>query len=384
MSTSWTILAAVTFLAVFGTFLRILLGNRRIEKLGNQDPDGLSEWPCVSVVVAARNEQANMEPAIMSLLHLDYDDYEVIVVDDRSADRTGEILDALARQYQRLKVLHVAQLPAGWLGKNHALWCAAQQARGVYLLFTDADVVMEPTSLRRAIAYARQREVNHLAVSPDAVMPSLMLQAFVVLFVNLFAIYVRPWKVADPKSSAFIGIGAFNLVRQDVYRAVGTHQVIAMRPDDDVKLGKIIKAQGFRQHVLFGTDMVRVPWYTSVRELVLGLEKNAFSGVDYRISLVVAATVVLLLCDIWPFIAVWILSGPAQYFYAATIVVLLGHALITATDMRQSRWSALLFPVAVTMWIFIQWRAMLLTFIHGGIRWRDTHYSLAELKANKV
>ncbi len=384
MSTSWTILAAVTFLAVFGTFLRILLGNRRIEKLGNQDPDGLSEWPCVSVVVAARNEQANMEPAIMSLLHLDYDDYEVIVVDDRSADRTGEILDALARQYQRLKVLHVAQLPAGWLGKNHALWCAAQQARGVYLLFTDADVVMEPTSLRCAIAYARQREVDHLAVSPDAVMPSLMLQAFVVLFVNLFAIYVRPWKVADPKSSAFIGIGAFNLVRQDVYRAVGTHQVIAMRPDDDVKLGKIIKAQGFRQHVLFGTDMVRVPWYTSVRELVLGLEKNAFSGVDYRISLVVAATVVLLLCDIWPFIAVWILSGPAQYFYAATIVVLLGHALITATDMRQSRWSALLFPVAVTMWIFIQWRAMLLTFIHGGIRWRDTHYSLAELKANKV
>ena len=103
---------------------------------------------------------------------------------------------------------------------------------------------MDRQALRRAMAYALREQADHVAASPEPVMPSLVLQAFVVLFVDLFAVFTRPWKVADPKSTAFIGIGAFNLVRADVYDAVGTHRTIAMRPDDDLKLGKIIKIAG--------------------------------------------------------------------------------------------------------------------------------------------
>ena len=263
-------------------------------------------------------------------------------------------------------------------------YSAVQRARGSYLLFTDADVFMHPTALKRAVAYATRQEVDHLTASPDCNMPSILLQSFVVLFVNLFAVYTRPWKVSDPNSKAFIGIGAFNLVRRKVYEAVGTHRTIAMRPDDDIKLGKIIKAAGYRQHIVAGADMIRVPWYGSIGELVRGMEKNAFSGVDYRISLVVLVTAALLVFDVWPFIAIWILPGVTRYLYLATILVLLGHSLRTAIQMKQSIWSAMLFPLAVVLMIFIQWRAMILTFWNRGIRWRDTYYSLAQLKSNKV
>ncbi|MFO7908369.1 MAG: glycosyltransferase [Planctomycetota bacterium] len=380
----WTVLAAFTLVLVTWTCLRITIGNRRLGKLRDQDPAGIDRWPSVSVVVAARNEEENLQEALESLLRMDYDNYEVIVVDDRSVDRTADILEECSAEHSRLTVLHVGQLPAGWLGKNHAQWRGAQVAKAEYVLFTDADVTMNPETLRRAMAYVVRQRVDHLTMTPDAVMPSLILQAFVVLFLNLFALFTRPWNVANPKSSAFIGIGAFNLVRADVYQAVGTHEAIAMRPDDDVKLGKIIKRRGYRQRVVWGSDMISVPWYGSVRALVRGMEKNAFAGVDYRIGMVLAASLALGLFAIWPFIAVWLLDGPARYLYAFSVLVLLGRAWITAVELRQSCWCVPLVPVAAGMLIYIQWRAMVLLYVNNGIRWRDTHYSLSELKANRV
>lgn len=380
----WTVLAALTLILVTWTCLRITIGNGRLGKLRDQDPAGIERWPSISVVVAARNEQENLRQALESLLRMDYDDYEVIVVDDRSTDRTADILEKCSAEHSMLTVLHVDQLPSGWLGKNHAQWRGAQRANGEYLLFTDADVSMDPGTLRRAMAYVIRQRVDHLTITPDPLMPSLILQAFVVLFLNLFALFTRPWNVANPNSPAFIGIGAFNLVRADVYHAVGTHKAIAMRPDDDVKLGKIIKRRGYGQRVVLGSGMISVPWYGSVGALVSGMEKNAFAGVDYRITMVVAASLALGLFAIWPFFAVWLLTGPAFYLYASSVLVLLARSWITALELRQSCWCVPLVPLAAAMLIYIQWRAMVLLYVNDGIRWRGTHYSLAELKANRV
>ena len=380
----WAILALITLLLATLSSLMITLGNRRLEYLERQDLARADPWPSVSVIVAARNEQKNIGAALESLLQIDYDDYEILVVNDRSTDGTSDILADFAVRYRHLRLLEIDELPQGWLGKNHALWFGAEQARGEYLLFTDADVVMDPTVLQRSIGYVLRHQVDHLTITPQPVMPSLLLRAFVVLFVELFALYMRPWKVADPKSSAFIGIGAFNLVRSSVYQAVGAHRTIAMRPDDDVKLGKIIKSNGYRQRVLFGIGMIRVPWYASVRELIVGMEKNAFSGVDYRISLVLLASAGLSVVGIWPYLAVWILSGWPRFLYAGTILVQLWRASVTAGELRISRTCVWLLPIAMVMLIYIQWRTMILTYVRDGIRWRDTHYRLEELKANKV
>ena len=155
-----------TLLFTLFVTIEILIGNRSVEALRDMPhvPDPFSQK--VSVVVAARNEQRNIGSALQSLLDLEYPNYELIVVDGRSEDATGEILDAIAASTPHLNVIHIDNLPDGWLGKNHALWVGSQQAVGNYLLFTDADIVMEPTVVTRAMAYLERNNLDHLAVIP--------------------------------------------------------------------------------------------------------------------------------------------------------------------------------------------------------------------------
>jgi hypothetical protein len=196
---------------------------------------------------------------------------------------------------------------------------------------------------------------------------------------------MRPWKARDPESAGHVGIGAFNLVRADVYRAVGGHEPIAMRPDDDLKLGKLIKKNGYRQDLVNGAELIDVPWYGSVGELARGLEKNAFAGFDYRVTAVVGLTAMVLAFDVWPFLAVWLPLWPAtRLMCLAVTLLLLRLAWIGAEAIGARRLTSLGFPAAVAMFTVIQWRAMILALINNGIRWRDTHYPLAELKANKL
>ncbi len=145
---------------------------------GMGHPASRSAMPRVSIIVPARNEAEHIEAALVSLLQLDYPDYEVIAVDDRSDDATGAIMERVTSEWRergeashhRLKVLHVSELPRGWLGKVHAMWKAAQQATGEWLLFTDADVVFRPDALRRAMTYGERERADHVVLFPTMVM----------------------------------------------------------------------------------------------------------------------------------------------------------------------------------------------------------------------
>ena len=309
---------------------------------------------------------------------------EIIAVDDRSTDGTGEILDRLAATSDRLQIVHVGQLPRGWLGKNHALAVGAARASGAWLLFTDADVSMTPDTLRRACSYAEAHQLDHLALMPGIDMPGWTLQSFAVTFVTLFCIYFQPWKAVDPRSKRYIGVGAFNLVRRSAYQQAGGHEAIRMRPDDDMMLGKRIKRQGFRQASASGLGLICVPWYGSLREVFLGLEKNAFSGVDYRIATVVAGTAAMLLLNVWPYVAVLVTRSAAGWWYGGTSLLLWALNWRVASWMRVPRRTVFAFPLSVLLFVAIQWRAMYLTLKNRGIRWRDTYYPLDELKANRV
>jgi cellulose synthase/poly-beta-1,6-N-acetylglucosamine synthase-like glycosyltransferase len=382
---SWflLLLAVATLVAHGATAFEILRGNRSIRFLRDLPP--LSDpLPRVSIVIPARNEERNLEEALRSVLALDYDNLEIEVVEDRSTDRTGEILERMAAAEPRLRVVRVRELPPGWLGKNHALWLGAGKATGELLLFTDADVVMEPSILRRAVGAMVADGLDHLTASPEIDRPSALFEMFIGAFALFFALFTRPWKVKDPKSPHHVGIGAFNLVRASAYRAVGGHRTIAMRPDDDLKLGKILKTGGFRQEFAFGQGMLRVEWYASVRELIQGLMKNAFSGVDYRVSVVVRATVIQLALLVWPFVAIFVTHGATRWLNLASVLVLVALCWINAPLAGVRRWHGVGFPVATLLFLYIVWRATVLTLWNDGIDWRGTHYPLAELKANKV
>jgi cellulose synthase/poly-beta-1,6-N-acetylglucosamine synthase-like glycosyltransferase len=291
------------FIIVFG--IDLALGNRATEYLRAVPPwQEPSCGPVLSIIIPARNEEKNIKESLQSVLNQDYRNTQILVMDDRSSDGTAAILDEMAQLHNRLRVFHIAELPEGWLGKNHALYYGARHASGEFLLFADADVVMHPSTVGRAMRYIVQEQVDHVTVGPEIDMPGLLLRIFSGVFTLFFALYARPWKAKDPRSSRHVGIGAFNLVRASAYHASGTHEAIAMRPDDDMKLGKILKNHEFKQRVLFAEDMIRVEWYGSFAELVSGLEKNAFAGVEYSLPVMVLGTLFLLLFFFWPLPAI--------------------------------------------------------------------------------
>lgn len=378
------LIASANLLICFAVGVPLFFGMRRLRRLQNVDPTDDVCLMKVSIVVAARNEERDIEAGLRSLIDQDYDNGEIIAVNDRSTDRTGEILDAMAAENPVVKVIHITELPAGWLGKNHALYRGAQEADGQVLLFTDADVVMDRTVLRRAVPYMIENDIDHLPMLFSVRMPTWLLESFVVTFMIYLMTYARPWHCPNPKSTAHIGIGGFNMLRANVYREIGTFEAIRMRPDDDLKLGKLVKKHGFRQECVNGVDLMYVPWYASIRELVVGLEKNAFSGVDYNLAYALMASSAMLLFNVFPFVALFVTTGLTWWINVAVVSSLFGMAFDAARNAKARISCGLGFPLAALMFVFIQWRTITLNLWHGGIRWRDTHYSLAELKANKV
>ncbi len=381
-----TLLAWATLLlllVIVASGLDVLIGLGRIERLAGIPPKA-GTGPRVTVVTAARNEERGIEAAARSLLAQEYPALEFIMVDDRSTDRTGAVLDALAAREPRLRVVHILELPPGWLGKNNALQQGANAARGEWILFADADIVMHPTTVARAMTYVERRGVDHLTLLPDLVMPGLLLKAFVSAFVIWFSGYLRPWKARDPKSRFFVGVGAFNLVRAGAYAAAGGHAPIRMRPDDDLKLGKILKRSGARQDVVLGRDLVSVEWYHSLSEAIDGLTKNSFAVVEYNRLLMVLGAAAYLIIGLGPLAALLLADGVVRATGAVAVAFQLLVHLRGARQAGAPWQAALLYPVISVIFCWIVLRAMVLNLWQGGITWRGTFYPLSELRRNRV
>ncbi|MCY3706413.1 MAG: glycosyltransferase family 2 protein [Gammaproteobacteria bacterium] len=382
------IVAAVTLAVWVAMALITLYSYRRVfrlERIGDaRDCD--PPLPRLSVVVAARNEEAGVERALASLLALDYPDYEVIFVDDRSQDRTGEIADRLSAQDDRLTVLHVEELPAGWFGKNHASWKGALAASGDLLLFTDGDVVFGRGAVRRGVRHLQRNRLDHFAVLPALVMRSLMLQACVIVFHWGAHITARLWQVRDPRSTASFGVGAYNLFRADSYRAIGGHRQVALRPDEDYQLGRLVKLTGHRSDLVRAESSVWCEWYPDVRSLVRGLEKNLFAFRDYRMSAVLVQTVGLVWTGIAPVVlgvALVPVDAFAAALFAAAAMVAWGFAICVARVSRFRWWSGLALPVASAVIAWSWWRSMIVT-LRGRLAWGGPAVPLSELRAARV
>lgn len=380
----WTSLAAVDLTAAAMCGVLWMWSDRVVRRLSAVDADGNSQWPRVSIVVAARNEERNIEAGVRSLLALNYPDLQITVVNDRSTDGTAGILSRVAQEEPRLNLVTIDELPAGWLGKNNAMHVGAARSDGNWLLFTDADVIFEPETLRKAVALAESDQLDHVAAVPRIITPSFCLRAFVPVFSMCFVLYVKAWAIRTKDPSAHVGIGAFNLVRATAYRAIGGHEQLRLRPDDDLKLGKVLKAAGFRPDFVIASDLIAVEWYVSVAELIRGLEKNTFAGADYRCSLVLFANAMLIVGYVLPFVVPAFIAWPANLMFVLAAGIYVYFAGRACRSNGQPRMLGVLFPVGVLLFALIQLRTMVLNLWQGGIRWRDTFYPLDELRRNVV
>ena len=357
--------------------------------------------PKISVVFAARNEAAGVGAAVRSLLSQDYPDFEVIAVNDRSTDGTLSILQSFSGD-SRLKILDVRELPPAWLGKTHALYQGYLVSSGEYLLFTDADVLFEPGTLRAASAalghsrmglggnpqalgsptktFGDDKEWDHLVLFPKLLTESFIEKAFTQVFGLALFRRFRPWAASNPDSSAHMGLGAFNLIRRSAYETIGAHQKLALEVVDDITLGRLVKENKLRQRVMSGVDLISVRWVGNAGGVVRSLEKNGFAGMDYNVSTLIAATFGILIFDVLPFLFLFLTRGPAFYFNLGTLVCLI---LISRAACRKISGDWRLFwthPFASLLLLFILWRSAFLILRAGGVRWRDTFYPLRQLR----
>ena len=368
--------------------------------------------PPLTIVVPARNEEAEIEPALRSLLHLDYPDYEVVTVDDRSTDQTGQIMDRLAIEpaaQGRLRVIHVQELPAGWLGKLHAMWLGslrndalkngtlrndtlrndtqrndalrnAQQGSGEWLLFTDADCVFHAESLRRAVHYAIKTGADHLVLFPTAHMKTLGERMLISFPQVMSSFAMRPWKIRDPKARDHIGVGAFNLISRSAYEAIGTYQKLRLEVVDDLKLGETIKRAGLRQDVVCGPGLVSLRWGAGAAGIIGNLEKNLFAFLRFRISLVVACCALTFFLCVWPFAGLVLATGWARAAFAGTVAMIALAYALTARYAAGSVWLFLTCPFSAILFIAAVLRSAFKTLRDGAVTWRGTRYKLEELK----
>jgi glycosyltransferase involved in cell wall biosynthesis len=341
----------------------------------------------VSIIVPARNEAADIEESLTSLLRLDYQDYEVIAVDDRSTDGTGQIMDRLAAipaAQGRLRVIHVDQLPKQWLGKTHAMWSAARRATGDWLLFTDADVTFRPDSLRRAMAYADAERADHVVLFPQIVMKKPGERMMVAFFQTLFVFGHRPWKTADPEAPDHMGVGAFNLVRRSTYESVGTYERLRLEVLDDMKLGKVVKNAGFRQRNVFGDDLISLRWAKGAWGMVENLTKNFFAVLSFQWWRVLASCCAFAFLNLLPFAGVWLAHGWQRLLYAVALLSMFGIYVGMSRRSPIPPYYFLLHPISTALFLYILLRSMSLTLWRGGVVWRGTRYPLEELRKGMV
>jgi len=381
-----TLLSIITLLGNLALTSTIVGHRRSFPKLSTLSPDRLApatQVKRISVIVPARDEALTLRHAVGTILRQDLLDIELVLVDDRSTDGTGQLIDELAAAHpDRVRAIHVIELPPDWLGKNHASWRGAQEASGDWLLFTDADIEFEPTTLRRALAHAERADLDHLSLLPGIVARSYWLRAFLSFILYAFIAAQRPHLAKNPESGVGVGLGAFNLLRRPVYEAIGTYAAISLRPDDDMRLGRRVKRDGFRQEMLSGTDLLRVEWYTSLRAAVLGLEKNQFANLDYNVPRLLGNVGALWLLTVYPYAAIWRAPTSARAAFLAAIAVhTLNYALACHGESEGVAPYVPALPVSALLVGGAMLRSGYRAMHTGSVSWRNTSYSLARLKA---
>jgi glycosyltransferase involved in cell wall biosynthesis len=364
-------------------------------------PDLLQQAPVathgrLSVIVPARNEGQAVAAGLRSLLASKGVELQVIAVDDRSTDETGAAMNALQTNALvqapcatgvTYVVEHVRELPAGWLGKPHAMARGAALATGEWLLFTDGDVVFAEDTLARAMSYIESERADHLLVVPTAVTRSAG-EAMMLPFLYVLSIWgPRLWRVSDPQSRDGVGVGAFHLMRRATYEKVGGWERLRMEVLEDVRMGYLIKQAGYAMRVATGRNLVRIRWAHGAWGVVTNLTKNVFAAFRFRLGLMVAGTVAIAVLCLLPFAGLAVgLVGNRAWLWPS----LLSIGSLAALYWRYRRFAdpngaatvlwLLAFPLAAVVFVYAMVRSTVLTLVRRGVVWRGTFYPLKELR----
>jgi cellulose synthase/poly-beta-1,6-N-acetylglucosamine synthase-like glycosyltransferase len=341
------------------------------------------DWPLVSIVVAACNEAETIEPALRTLLTQDYPNLEIVVVNDRSTDRTGQIVEGLAADDPRVKVVHIETLPENWLGKVHALHRGAALSKGDWIIFTDADVRFAPNLVKKCVAIAEDEKHDHLTLLPAMISESLLTNWLIYSSLRGALFGAQFWQYKNPDKERGIGAGAFNMVRRSVFEKTPGFEWLRMEVADDLGLGLMMKKAGASTVFFVASEEIFVSWYNTVKSAFHGLEKNTFGNAakcSFLRGMVFA--VGILIASLSPFLAFVPMPWPWMWMVGvgAFSIAFVANAIF-------SRWAGIpMLPLWLSqpfgdilvscLFIWSSWRG----WRHGGLIWRDTVYPSSKIR----
>lgn len=355
---------------------------RRVPILLRLQSDAPEPWPRLSILIPACNEGQTIESAMQSLLDEDYPNLEIIAINDRSTDQTREILERLAASAQKLRVHHIDALPEGWLGKVHALSQGYQRSHGEWVLLADADVHIGPGILRKVIAWCEQERIDHFTVIPEIWRADLIAESWWSLG-YLLLLPMRLWQVSDPASRAHVGAGAFNLVRRSAFETTEGFEWFKLDVADDWAVGLLMKRNNKRCQIVNGCGSVHLPWYSSLSEMVRGLEKNSFAVIGQYSFARCVGLALLSVVTLWaPFLLLCLPLIPWLWCSGVLSMCLMFlSSCVVHRWLRRPLYLAFLLPLGVLVNALIFVRGGWLGWRRGGVLWRGTLYATEMMKS---
>jgi len=351
-------------------------------------------WPTLSIVVPGCNEADKMEAAARTLLAQDYPNLQIVLVDDRSTDQTGEIVDRLAAEDPRVAAIHVTELPDGWLGKVHALSQGLAVGASELVLLTDADVHFRPGTLRKAVAHFETSGLDQLTAMPALWPSSLLLDGLIAMFIRQLLTIVQPWKADDPDSERFMGIGAFNMVRRGALAEAGGLEWLKMEVADDMAIGMMMKQSHFKCRVVNAIGLLEMHWYQTCGQAMRCSERGWSTPGDFRAAGMIGWGGVIGLLEAAPAVLPALLAAAFAVSAGGALVIAAGAGMaVTATFLitaaLMARWSGgrilppLMAPLVAGLAFFGTARAAIMGVRRGGIIWRGTLYTTETLRRGR-
>jgi chlorobactene glucosyltransferase len=342
--------------------------------------------PLISVCIPARNEERNIRACVEAVLHQTYPNLEVIVVDDRSTDRTSEILHSI--QNDKLKIVNGSDLPSCWAGKPHALYQAAQAAHGEWLCFIDADTFLAPEALASCYAKAVKTKADLFTMMTFQVTVTFWERVVLPLVMTALSVGFSPRKVNDPHRRDAIANGQFIFIKCNVYDAIGGHESVKDQIVEDKAISEKVKWGGYRLVVADGMQVARTRMYTSLAELWEGWTKNIYLGLREQVGLMVlgafgafVSVIAALVLPLWPMLGlIWVFHGGGwmaiAIIFEALVLwgVLIYFRAVVAHNMNIPRWYALTTPLGSAVFAAMMFTSTWKVISGQGITWRGRKY----------
>jgi len=321
----------------------------------------------ISVIVPARDEEINIGNCLSHLIKQDHPDYEIIVVDDRSTDRTGHLVENFKKLSPvPLKLVRVEKLPPGWTGKNHAMLVGSKAASGSRLLFTDADTTHKIHSVRTALATAVEKKADFLTLAPEVECRTFWENTVQPLAVSSLALWFKTAELNEPGSDLVLANGQFILVTKKAYEAVGGNECVKNETIEDVELAKKIKKAGFSVLFLNGTLLYSTRMYTSLAQIFKGWTRIFIHLFEKKLLPIFHKIFLFVFFSIFPFVVlaaekIFFLNGsgsfdPVLFWVSAAVCAFIVTARFAGNKLlRTNPWYAFLHPLAsaVMTWLLL-------------------------------